>query len=145
MFWNKYFSFLKNPIMGIKIPITYSELLVVVCVPEMSPHRVSWLWGCPAHSDCACLTPKSGSWIWNYRLPLTQRSHPGMGCCLFGLPSKEKHNSLPVSISKVTSFFRYRMLYQKWWNKIFLRITIIYFAITNHVAKSQILISICQL
>lgn len=107
---------------GDKIPIPYSELFGVVCMPETFPHLVSWLWGCLAHSDCACLTRKSGSLTWNYLLPLTPTSHPRTGCCLFGLPSEEKQNSLPVYISKVTSVFRYRMFYQTMsYNKIFLK------------------------
>lgn len=88
-------------------------------MPETLPYLVSSLWDCLAHSDCESLTLKSGSWIWNYLLPLTQRSHPGMGCCLSGSPSEEKQNSLPVSILKVTTLFRYRMFYQKLWNKFF--------------------------
>lgn len=122
MVWSKYFDFFFNPITEIKLPWNILNYLEGSCMPEAFPHLVSWPWGCLAHSDCACLTPKSGSWIWNYLLPRTQRSHPGTGCCLFGSPSKEKQISLPVSISKVTSLFRYRMFYQKKsWNKIFFK------------------------
>lgn len=89
--------------MEIKFLLNSLNYMELSCTPETFPHLVSWLWGCLVRSDCACPTLKSGSWIWNYLLPLTQRSHPGTGCCLFALPSKGKHNSLYVSISKVTS------------------------------------------
>lgn len=115
--------------MEIKFLLNILNYMELSHTPETLPHRVSWLWGCLVQSGCACLTLKSGSWIWSYLLPLTQRSHPGMGCCLFVLPSKEKDDSLEVSISKVTSLFRYEMLQQKTWNKIFFLNTRIFFGI----------------
>ena len=89
--------------MEIKFPINIQNDLELPHMPAIFPHLVSWLWGCLAHSYCVSLTLMSGSWIWSCLLPLTQMSHPGKGCCLFGSPSKEKWNNLPVSIPNVTT------------------------------------------
>ena len=78
-----------------KIPTKYPDL-ELSCVFATIPYLASRLWGCLAHSDCESLTLRSGSWILNCLLLLTQRSHPGRGCCLSGSPSKEKQNSLPM-------------------------------------------------
>lgn len=115
--------------------LTYLEL-------SCMPHLVSWLWGCLVRSDCVCLTLKSGSQIWNYLLPLTQRSHPGTDCCLFGLPSKEKHTAYICPSLKSPLFLDVKCFTRSHGIKFFFKeCKNILWHYQSHVVKSQILIS----
>ena len=114
-------DFFLSPIVEIKFPLNILNYLERSYVCATFPYLASGLWGCLAHSDCESLTPRSGSWILNCLLLLTQRSHPGTGYCLSGSPSKEKQNSLPVCPSLKLSLSLGTEFYQKLRNKLFLR------------------------